>query len=142
MCVFKIKGVKMLKVAKFIAIASITIAAPLAHASMAIAIPQSTSGKVGQNINIASMYQYRIENNTSSFQNYVGFEELEVNGKKQQRPINFGLPAHGSKGSNGDMVSFGYTPTGTGTFKIRSSIKIMGMNGAAHNASADLKVTG
>lgn len=133
---------KALKIASLLIVAGISMGASIAEASMAVAIPKNSSGKVGHNIQISSMYQYNIQNNTSSYQNYVGFEKLEVNGKVQKRPISFSLPPHGSKRANGDMITFGYTPINVGNFTIRSSIQIMGMNGAAHNAHATLQVGG
>ena len=132
---------KALKLASLVMVTGISMGVSLANASMALAIPKDASGKVGHTISISSMYQYNIENNTSSFQNYTGFEELEVNGKKHQNPINFSLPAYGRKQVNGDMISFGYMPDQVGDSIIRSSIKIMGMNGSAHNAHSTLTVS-
>ncbi len=133
---------KKLSLAKMLMIAGISLGTSSAFASMALAIPRDSSGSVGQNIVVSSMFQYSIDNNTTSFQNYVGFEEVEVQGQKVSRPINFSLPAHGSKRVNGDIVSFAHPSTQVGDFTIRSMIKIMGMNGAVHSAHSTLHVTG
>jgi len=126
---------------KRIAIATLSLASGIANASMAIVIPHDASGHIGQNIKIESMYQYRIDNNSNTPQMYVGFEELEVNGKSQKHPLSFTVGPYSTKSENGDFISFGYTPTEAGNYKIHSSIKINGMNGAAHNFNSTLSVT-
>lgn len=113
---------------------------PIFAESIALAIPENSLGKVGQNIVIRSKYQYFIENTSSSYQDYIGYEELLVDNKKYKNPLKFSLPPHDYISKGSDYLSFAYHAVKPGNFKIRSSIKIEGFNGAAYSGHSELKI--
>lgn len=112
---------------------------PAFAVGQALAIPQNAHGKVGQTINVSAMYQYNITNTTNSWQNYVGVEKLEVNGKNFKNPIAFSLPPHGSK-KGSDLGTLKYPATATGKFTIKATIAIAGNPGAGHSSNATLTI--
>ena len=105
----------------------------------AVAIPQNASGKVGQTINVNTMFQYNMTNDTSSWQNYSGVEKIEVNGRKTETPLSFTLPPHGSKNAN-DLRTLKYPANAKGKFTVKSTIAIAGNPGAGHSANSTLTV--
>lgn len=109
-------------------------------ASSALTIPQSTTTTTGKKTAIRAMYQYTIENTTNVTQNYLGMEELEVNGVKSKVPVSFTLPPRSSKKST-DFRTLMYTPTSKGKYTIKSLIIFAGTGcSVAHSANATLTV--
>lgn len=124
---------------KTLLLASLLCMANVAQASQALAVVQNAQGNVNKNIKVFAMFDYTIVNTTSSPQNYVGEEVIEVHGKKVTNPIYFQLRGNGSIHKSDNLV-LNVSIGSPGEYKSNASIKIMGMGGAAHSTRGKVTV--